>query len=174
MGIKTANCYLAVQVRGMEYCQLPAKTEDFSLLDTKIFHIIAVKDSLCFCSHEISGKIWIKKYWWSCSPTRSWRPHSVSEQDSSLSINRPKNVSKSNSLGRKIQMNTDHQTSAISPFKYKDFLTHVSLLSSASAAILLHHKFIKLSNILCFPILLYVLFTKHDFFFKFTEYLVKC
>lgn len=165
MDIKTANCYLAIQVRSMEYGPLPAKTEDFSLSDTKIFHIIAIKDSLCFCLHEISGKIWIKKYWWSCSPTRSWRPYGVSEQDSSLSINRPKNVSKSNSLGRKMQMNTDHQTSAISPSKYKVFLKHVSLLSSTSAAILLYHKSIKLSNILCFPILLYVLFTKHDFFF---------
>ena len=54
------------------------------LSDTKIFHIIAIKDSLCFCLHEILGKIWIKKYWWSWSPTRSWRPYSGSEQDSSL------------------------------------------------------------------------------------------
>ena len=44
--------------------------------------------------------------------------HTVSVNRTALCINRPKNVSKSNSLGRKTQMNTDHQTSAISPSKY--------------------------------------------------------
>ena len=93
--------------------------------------------------------------------------HSVSVNRTALCLsNVLRMFLRATALGGKCKWTLTTRLLLFSLLKYKVFLKHnTSFLSTA--AVLLHHKSIKLSNILCFPKLLYVLFTKHYLNFLF-------
>lgn len=89
VGIKTADCYLAIQVRGITFSAVCRKGSlSLSLsrvlsLRHKSILLITIKYWLCFYFHRVSGKTQIKSL--NLSTMRILKRCSVDESDSSLS-----------------------------------------------------------------------------------------